>query len=167
MQIAWQATNHLYLRRGKLFPYANQPALYHCPADSSLANGVSRTRSYSMNGWMGSRTMENNPQQKVYRTFVKDSEFSAANAAKLWIMADEHEDTLDDGFFRVDMNVNSPSASAPATRHNGRFALNFADGHVEIFKSRGWNRGSITTSFPSNNGTDPDWIAFQQATTTR
>src|SRR5678815_4734178 len=48
-----QATNQTLIRQGKLFPYANNIALYHCPADFSQAGKWPRLRSYSMNGWMG------------------------------------------------------------------------------------------------------------------
>src|SRR5437879_4096582 len=62
------ATNQALLRMGKLFPYANNPNTYHCPADrstggengtSALGGSAPRVRSYSMNSWMGSRYMEN------------------------------------------------------------------------------------------------------------
>src|SRR4029079_18727890 len=55
-----EATNQSLLRQGKIFPYANNPAVYHCPADLSQSGSVPRVRSYSMNGWMGSRFMETN-----------------------------------------------------------------------------------------------------------
>src|SRR5206468_7770185 len=67
MRSALDGTNQTLLRMGKLFPYANNPNSYHCPADRSTAgdNGASagsssaqRVRSYSMNSWMGSRYME-------------------------------------------------------------------------------------------------------------
>src|SRR5438105_1660057 len=53
MKLSDQATNQTLIRQGKLFPYANHVATYHCPADSSAIRGVTRVRSYSMNGWIG------------------------------------------------------------------------------------------------------------------
>src|SRR5262249_6478199 len=81
MKIGAQATNELYLRQGLLFPYASQLNLFHCPADSSQSGNRLRTRSYSMNGWMGTRYMES--RQTRYRTFVKENEIGAAGTATL------------------------------------------------------------------------------------
>src|SRR5262245_55118871 len=74
-----QATDPSFVRRGLLFPYASQVSPDHCPRDPSQSNNRPRTRSYSMNGWMGSRIMESpalggfaGPVR--YRTFLKENE---------------------------------------------------------------------------------------------
>jgi prepilin-type N-terminal cleavage/methylation domain-containing protein len=46
------ATNPAIVTQGKLFSYIGNAATYHCPADSTPA-----VLDYSMNSWMGSRTM--------------------------------------------------------------------------------------------------------------
>src|SRR5262245_34537566 len=130
-----EATSELLIRQGKLFPYANDVALYHCPADLSQAGGLPRLRSYSMNSWIGSRFMETNSRAS-YRTFVRENELAAARPATLWTMIDEHETTIDDGWFWVTMDDAKPFASSPATRHHHGYGLNFADGHVESKKLR-------------------------------
>ena len=49
----------------------------------------------------------------------------------VFVMADEREDTIQDGFFVVDMNQPKPwMYSAPRSAHNGGGVLSFADGHV-------------------------------------
>ena len=78
MVLPEEATNSTLLRQGKLFPYANHVATYHCPADLSQFAGVPRVRSYSMNGWIGSRYMEGYPPATMFRTFVRDSELALA-----------------------------------------------------------------------------------------
>ncbi len=167
MRYDFEATNAQLLRTGKLFPYANNVSSYHCPADRSTANGIPRVRSYSMNSWMGSRYMEIEQQptalQKAYRTFVRDSELNAATPASLFMIADEHETTIDDSFFLVSMDDSQIFASYPGTRHNRRCALSFADAHVEQFKvgdpsSRGLG------SYSATNG---DWVRLKQITTIR
>src|SRR5205823_707627 len=74
------ATNQNLIKQGKLFPYASHAGVYRCPADVSQVSGVPRVRSYSMNSWMGSREMEqmNYPAAHGFRTFVRDSELTAA-----------------------------------------------------------------------------------------
>ena len=60
--------------------------------------------------------------------------------SKNWLLIDEREDSINDGFFVVDM-LGYPNAPAsimlvdfPASYHNGAAGLNFADGHSEIKK---------------------------------
>jgi len=136
MKVSSDSTNQTLIRQGKLFPYASQVALYRCPADPSNTGGALRVRSYSMNGWMGSRYMETYPRTSGFRTFVRDSELAAAGPAKLWVIIDEHEVSIDDAWFLVTMDDSQPFASFPATRHEGSYGLNFADGHTEFYKLR-------------------------------
>jgi prepilin-type N-terminal cleavage/methylation domain-containing protein len=162
MKVSADASNAAIIRQGKLFPYANQAALYRCPTDPSRANDEPRVRSYSMNGWVGSRYMETHPHPGGFRTFVRDSEFSVAGPAKLWVMADEHEASIDDAWFLVTMDDRQPFASFPATRHERSYGLNFGDGHAEFYKLRDPNtelsRGQTS---PSNS----DWQRLKQVTT--
>src|SRR5207247_1206306 len=126
-----------------------------------------RVRSYAMNSWMGSRSMETyqNAAGRSYRTFVKDTEFATTGAAALWLLADEHELTIDDGWFLVTMDDCEPFVSFPATRHARGFGLNFVDGHAAILKLR----DPTTQVLPSgqNNVTakNSDWLQFRQITT--
>ena len=49
----------------------------------------------------------------------------------LFVMIDEREDSIQDGFFVVDMNEPKPLMySAPRSAHNEGGVLGFADGHV-------------------------------------
>lgn len=160
-----EATNQTLLRLGKLFPYANGLDLYHCPADrSTQLPGSPRVRSYSMNSWMGSRYMELYQRTNAFRTFVRDSELASAGASRLWLLLDEHESTIDDGWFLVTMDDTRPFASMPGTRHNRSYSLNFADGHVELFKLR------EPLSLEANAGVSAknlDWLRLKQVTTVR
>ena len=132
MKIASEAVNETLIRQSAFFPYASSLATFHCPSDRTTAAASNpRLRSYSMNGWIGSRYMDTHPAGTGYRTFVKDSELAAGGAAGAWLMADEHESTMDDGFFLVTMDDSQPFASGPATHHNSTFALGYFDGHVE------------------------------------
>jgi hypothetical protein len=127
-----QATNQILLQQGKLFPYANHASTYHCPADRSQTNGVLRVRSYSMNGWVGSRYMNTYARPTAFRTFLRDSELAAVGPANIWLMLDEHELSINDAWFLVTMDDSRPFASFPATRHGLAYDLSFADGHIEL-----------------------------------
>jgi len=164
LRVAGDATNAALLRQGKLFPYANQPGVFRCPADPARTAGVPHVRSYAMNSWIGSRQMEAQQRQTEFRTFVRDSELAAARPSGLWVVADEHERSIDDGWFLVTMDDSRPFDSFPATRHRRGYALGFADGHVEVFKLR-----DPETDFPQGriSPTNSDWLRLKSVTTVR
>lgn len=175
MKILAEATNPVPIRQGELYPYIPQPAAYHCPADTEVAGGLPRVRSYSMNSWIGSTEMYGSYQDTAYRVFLKESDLAASSPAGIWVVIDEHPLTLDDGWFIVTMDDSQPFEERPATRHQNAYALNFADGHAEIYHLRDLtNQIAETESMAFNIGggpkvwpNDPDWIKLKQVTTSR
>lgn len=171
MKLASESTNTLCLRQGALFPYASQPADYRCPSDTAETGGTLHVRSYSMNGWIGSRYMDTYPRKSSYRTFVKDSELSAAAPASLWLIAGEDESSLDDAWFLVTMDDSHPFASHPAMSHRGGYNLNFADGHVETYQLNDPESLKAAEKNPFTHdhvsAKNPDWIRLKQVTTVR
>ena len=164
MKYATGATNQNLIRQSKLYPYASQVSLFHCPADLSSVGGVLRARSYSMNSWIGSRYMESSTRQQSYRTFVRESELDAAGPSRLWELIDEDETSIDDGFFLVTMDDSKPFASVPASRHQRSYVLSFADSHVEAYKFR----DSYTKSSGKViDGSNSDWLRLKEVTTVR
>ena len=162
MKKTMDATNVARIREGKLFPYIGHVGVYRCPADETQVGGKLRVRSYSMNGWIGSRIMETQQQQKGFRTFLRESEIAAARAPSgLWMITDEDASTLDDGWFLVTMDDSRVFASFPATRHRNGYALNFADGHAAVFKLRDPTSNGVGTSTSRNT----DWTRLKEITT--
>jgi prepilin-type N-terminal cleavage/methylation domain-containing protein len=164
MKLTSDSTNLMHIRQGKLFPYASQVALYHCPADPSHTGPTPRVRSYSMNGWIGSRYMETYPRLSGFRTFVRDSELSVAGPSAIWVMADEHEATIDDAWFLVTMDDSHPFASFPASRHEHSYGLAFGDGHAEFCKLRDPRTQSPMSEVTRDNS---DWQRLKILTTVR
>jgi prepilin-type processing-associated H-X9-DG protein len=123
---------------GKLYPYNSQLGIYKCPADPSMASIRNklypRVRSVSLNGrlngsdWSWAPISEfNNP----------DTLGKIAQPANIFAFLDERCDSIDDGFFGVDMIDPMSSASwanLPADYHNNACGFSFADGHSEIKK---------------------------------
>jgi prepilin-type N-terminal cleavage/methylation domain-containing protein/prepilin-type processing-associated H-X9-DG protein len=164
MKIPQEATNDLLLRGGELFPYANQTALFRCPADPSQSGGVPHVRSYSMNSWFGSRYMSTYLEENGFRTYLKDNEMIGLGPASLWLLLDEQETTIDDAWFLVTMDAAAPFSSFPATRHRHGYNLSFADGHVERYGLKNVSTGSASlASAPGNPAAD--WKRLQQVTT--
>lgn len=158
----FQQTNGTAIRHGKLFPYVNQPGVYRCPADAPESGSKSTVLNYAMNGWIGGRTMETQYQEQDYRTFVRESEIIAAHTpAGLWLMLDEDDITLDDGWFLMPMNSSRSSTSAPAPRHQRGTGINFADGRAVIMKL------GFTGSRPGPTAGDElaGWLRLKEMTT--
>jgi prepilin-type N-terminal cleavage/methylation domain-containing protein len=167
LRLGREATNQVLIQKGKLFPYANHLSLYRCPADLSQTNGAARVRSYSMNGWAGSRHMEIYPRQSSFRTFVRDNELSAAGASRIWLFLEEHEASIDDAWFLVTMDDSRPFASLPAALHERAYDLNFADGHVELCKIRDPQTPELGADLGQASPGNLDWQHLKQVTTIR
>ena len=169
MKVLTESTNQTFIRQGKFFPYASDVSIYRCPADPSQTGSVPRVRSYSMNSWLGSRYMEpvNFPygNETYYRTFLRESELTLAGPVRIWVLIDEHESSIDDGWFEVTMDDSFPFISQPATRHQRGYVLNFADGHVEHYRLRDPNSQMIGMTGAQFTSRNTDWIWLKQVTT--
>ena len=172
-------TNWAILMLSQLGNYSGSKDIYKCPADRSLSHGstgLPRVRSLSMNAYMGDR---GGPYTSGFRQFRKSSEITTPAPSQAWVFIDEREDSINDGWFAIDMSGYDPMNAAswrivdyPASYHNGAGGLSFADGHSEIRK---WvdprttpvlRRGQLLPlNQPSPNNRDIDWL--QQRTSTR
>jgi len=159
---------------GSLGPYTKNGKLYHCPADKSLVtfNGSSadRVRSLSMNGWVGFGTRDwmQPASGSAFKLNFKLGDMVSPGPAQTWVFIDERENSINDGWFAMDMVDQGASAmwiDLPAIRHNHGAVLSFADGHSEFKK---WQDGattssSLTPNTASPNNQDVSWL--QQHTT--
>lgn len=154
------STNEHSIQLGKLFPYNRSVAIYRCPSDMSRTDGRPRVRSYSINGWMGGRPLAG---QDDYRVFLKESDIVSPSPSEAFVFIDEHDRSINDGWFAVDMLGTRGLLDAPATRHDNGFTLSFADGHAEAWNLR--DRRTIEWSnLPiPNQPTNPDWEKLRDA----
>jgi len=132
-----------YIQFGSLGIYTKNPKAYHCPGDRSSvsANGITytRVRSVSMNGWVGFGTRDWGEPQSApfYKLNFKMSDLQNPGPAGTWVFIDEREDSINDGWFAVDMVHQGALArwvDIPANYHNRAGTLAFADGHAETRK---------------------------------
>src|SRR5262249_38393285 len=92
-------------------------------------------RSFSMNGWVGTtRATSFASGLANYRCYMKESDLTLPGPPRTWLLVDEHEQSINDGWFFVAMSNSRPFADLPATRHNRGYGISFLDGHGEIFK---------------------------------
>jgi len=164
-----------------LGPYVKSAGAYKCPADRSRsfgASGLDRVRSYSMNDAVGvDGTVQADPHNKPkswlpappYRNFIKESELRDPGPSDLWLLVDEHPDSVNDGSFAVHMPTgpyDSKWIDVPARSHGNSCGFSFADGHSEIHK---WLAPAnipnvnyqpiVKTGLTELGDPDPLWIA--------
>lgn len=167
-----------------IWKYAGKmPALFRDPGDRSVGvwpsfqNGASvpRVRSFSMNSWIGGPTWGgsgNNPLTgKPWKVFVKSTELVNPGAANTITFIAERPDSINDGYFVIDMAGFNGSAfrqrivDYPAGYHGGAGTVGFADSHAEI---RRWRdprtlprlnvKAEIPLNVPSPNNPDVFWM---------
>jgi prepilin-type processing-associated H-X9-DG protein len=90
-----------------------------------------------MNGFVGDVLKINGPgginSSKPWKRFLKSSDFKSPS--NIWVLLDEHPDSINDGFFAVPMtSTNATWWDNAASYHNGAGAFSFQDGHAEIKK---------------------------------
>ncbi|MBI4325946.1 MAG: hypothetical protein HY674_11860, partial [Chloroflexi bacterium] len=91
-------------------------------------------------------------QQKIYRTYYRLSDMVDPAPSKLYVLLDEHPDSINAGGY-ANMMVENPGAARiidyPASYHNGAAGISFADGHAEIRK---WLDARTKPPVKYNNG---------------
>lgn len=150
--------------------YVKSPNLYHCPADQSTwsinqtpgQNEQPRVRSYSMNQAVGpmpngqvvdgshitghwlSPGNASGSGNSPFRVYIKESDIiGSLGASDLFVILDEHPNSINDAAFGVIMPTGWPNAinpqtelflDTPANYHNNACGFSFADGHAEIHR---------------------------------
>jgi prepilin-type N-terminal cleavage/methylation domain-containing protein/prepilin-type processing-associated H-X9-DG protein len=146
-----EITNVVGIVRAPLSGYVGgNIAIYQCPADhylsapQKLMGWTARSRSYSMNCYIGPydssgavATFDSN-----YRKFVKYT--SIPNPVNLYVTLDEHPDSINDGYYQPfgsGLGTMTQWDDLPASSHGGACGFSFADGHSEIHK---WKSARVT-----------------------
>ena len=110
-----------------------------------------------------------NEGQTKYRAYLKSSDLTVPGPSQLYVLLDEHPDSINAGGF-ANMMVESPASARiidfPASYHNGAAGITFADGHAEIKK---WvdgrtkppvrYNGQMTLNVASPNNRDMIWLS--------
>jgi len=139
-------TNKLYLtdpQYALLAPYSSGSAgIYKCPGDIVPCDNGPRVRSYAMNcmmngAWINPKTQDlahsNQKPGQTYIVYTKLGTITRPTPSDAWVFIDEHADSIDDGFFWVNLTDNN-WRDLPASYHGRSGVLAFADGHADIHK---------------------------------
>jgi prepilin-type N-terminal cleavage/methylation domain-containing protein/prepilin-type processing-associated H-X9-DG protein len=123
--------------------------VFKCPADkktwmrSMSMNSAVGTRWYNSPNPRGTLAVEGgwlpgvayNAGQTVWQTYNKLSKINRPAPANLWVLMDEHPDSINDSSMATSAD---PAVfrliDYPASYHNGAGGIVFADGHSEIHK---------------------------------
>src|SRR4051812_8678196 len=138
-------TNVLFLKNARIGTYTKDPLVYKCPADNhpvkgglnTPSGGKNRVRSISMNGFIEGFAYGKNAGStwySTYRPYNRTTDVVSPSPSDLWVMNDEHPDSINDGW--EIMNVTTPTAwvDLPASYHINACGFSFADGHSEIHR---------------------------------
>ena len=177
--------------KSKFARYIQSAEVYRCPADLSTVKirGVvySRVRSMGMSQAIGWPNGANKPggwlapggyneNQTRYKVFSKLSDIGAPGPSTLYVLLDEHPDSINAGGFANQMVENEAQARIidfPASYHNGAAGISFADGHADIRK---WidsrtrpapkYNGTLALNVPSPNNRDMIWLSERTSSQT-
>jgi len=185
-------------RYSLLGDYLKNTKIFKCPADKSTLGGQPRVRSYSMNQAVGptaSGTMVDGSRVaghwlssgnastpgSPFRVYTKESSIRGElSASDIWLLVDEHPDSINDGAFAVQMPVGWPNANplsyhfvdVPSKSHGNSCGFAFMDGHSEIHRwlkpevipNPTYSGGIGNRLSPAPNDPDIAWLASHTST---
>ncbi len=176
------ATNKMFIERGKLFPYNGSYDVYRCPVDAKVPDGIRtsikaqrRVRSYTMHGRMGGADELDAAKFGVssttwvlgggYPMFKKMTDINKPGPTQAFVFIEESYLTIDDGYFAVKAPGNMIWQNSPTVRHGNACGLAFADGHAEIWRWRFLNQDQNLDAAVRVGGIDttPDLVRLQYA----
>jgi prepilin-type N-terminal cleavage/methylation domain-containing protein/prepilin-type processing-associated H-X9-DG protein len=160
-------TNVSDIINGLLYRYNSSPNIYRCPSDILTVAGASvpRVRSYSLSCMMG----QNDPpgttaaQDYVHPGVVANNKLSTINVGPTQglFFVDEHQDTIDDGYFAVFVADPANWHNFASSRHGSGGTFSFSDGHAQFRKwlcpaTAALGGTSTSTTSGPGKGTAPD-----------
>jgi prepilin-type N-terminal cleavage/methylation domain-containing protein/prepilin-type processing-associated H-X9-DG protein len=172
------ATNILELKKGLLYPYNPNVAVYQCPsaiAGPSAIPKVRVCRNYSLEGRMGGAGPVEAARYRVsdttwvlgsaYPQYKKMTEIAQPSPAEAMTFLDESIETLDDGYFAVNWDHNPMNwQNSPTVRHGQSGVFAFADGHAERWRWRVLNKDQgLEAAYAGPPNTMVDFRRMQRA----
>jgi prepilin-type N-terminal cleavage/methylation domain-containing protein len=171
-----------YNKKSLLWPYTGASlGIWKCPSDRSTGindkgQRVPRIRSVSMNCWVGGDGWEmSGPWRPLsssgWLAYMKQSDMNNPGPSQTFVFTDERLDSINDGYFIVDMSGYLENQSAqtigdyPGSYHNRAGSFSFADNHAELHR---WIdprtsppldlKKNLRIPMPSPNNPDVTWL---------
>ncbi len=145
------ATNIAALRKGLLYQYNPNDAVYRCPTAKggpptpAYMRNVQLVRHYSLQGRMGGGDGQNGSSDTSwvlgtkYPQYKKLAEVKNPSPSEAMTFLDESLLCLDDGYFAVNATTPNEWQNSPTVRHGKSAVFAFADGHAERWGWRAMN----------------------------
>jgi prepilin-type N-terminal cleavage/methylation domain-containing protein len=158
-----------WIRAGVIFPYVQNIAVYHCPADFSRTPpnssfGIPHDRTYAMNCWVAGLQVWN----VNYQMYYKLSSMLQPGPASTYLFMEEHPLSIDDGYFVFDPTRKDFWYESPAVLHGNSNCMSYADGHSAY---RTWHDSKVihNTTGDNINGdvNSPDWLWMNTISTAK
>jgi prepilin-type N-terminal cleavage/methylation domain-containing protein len=161
-----------FVKASALFTYVQNTALYHCPADySAFTFGpytIPHARSYSMNCYLAPLEKWLSSGGSGTRDYFKDTDLRQPGPSSTYVLIDESEYSINDGFFVSDPTQGNYYQDVPSVRHGAGCGVSFADSHAEIKRWKDVNvlnyTGKPAHSIAGDASGDAGWLQ-QRATT--
>ena len=130
-------TNPTNIQSGTLYPYTQTVAVYHCPADRSLATGQQkqpRLRSYTLQNSLNRIIPNNGPwsDDVPYITYRKLHQVPLPSPSQLQVFIDTSERTIGGGLYSFYPKDSGLWGKLPADRHGRGGVVSHADGAAEL-----------------------------------
>lgn len=153
--------------------YLQDAKIYKCPSDRGTVEiggrQLPRTRSYSLNGYMGWEQPAGFPWVSTrHWVFRKESDLGLGRPSELLTFLDVAPGNICHSAFVIDLGTSLPGLyyHLPSVQHGGAGVLTFADGHVmsrrwidpvttQLARER-WVPNHISLQFPGNP--DLEWL---------
>lgn len=166
------------IQSGLLWPYINSLEPYHCPTDHRIANGANVPaqfkgkpilRSIAMNSFMGGTGLGQTgwtplspftPRDPIHPVYLKESEIRIPAAS--WLVADEDQESINDGMLYMDVGGSRRFLDLPSRAHRFGYGISFADGHTEIYQ---FTDDSSKRWYVGQPGGLNDWMRLTNVTT--
>ncbi|HEX8911237.1 MAG TPA: type II secretion system protein [Humisphaera sp.] len=124
---------------GTLFPYAQSPGVYHCPADN-----LQRYRSFSLNDYWGGAWSAYQHVQKLSQV---------RKTTEVFVFIEEWDRRgFNQGSFVIDAYPSYRWVDYPAVFHGTGTTFTFADGHAEIYNWDEKRTREIQTNYAVHDG---------------
>jgi type II secretory pathway pseudopilin PulG len=145
-------TNTSYLTNDKyslLGSYLGRSAnVFACPATATFISPVQQTlgwsqrsRSVAMNAAVGDGDKYSEPANPFgwtsWYVAKRSTDFHSPGPSSVWVFADEHPDSIDDGLIYTADYAVTVFTELPGSQHDGACGVTFADGRAEIHKWQG------------------------------
>ena len=130
--------------------FGNTKNLYRCPADKFVSSAQrkkgwsERVRSIAMNAFSGVDPNTDPSGYNLWRGFRKTTDLKTRGPAEIWVIVDEHPDSINDGYMIPVLTGYGGLygwCDFPSTLHNGACGFAFMDGHSQVKRWLGKMRG--------------------------